>query len=315
MARQLLTDKKPFRNADIGVKEPNSVALDARRNVYMSMRQPKLPIGGGTTTGAGDDEREAIRILCSRSTLYCWCSTLVPSITARLTGYRGGFQNYRDWSEAFSNHLLAAEHQEQRRNFLQLRESRRLRSGAVLFSLYLFAQQIKTEQYSEAHFGEEVDAAKRLNALIEAFDRDISPHLAILEKAPGMWPGEAKSIRQSIRKIKERVRTPGTKRNRNKLHRNASHTLLRLGVYMCGHMDTSRPKQTDLKSRLARRIISAVLGPNPEHDCEQAMSLAQMAAWAIGKWISMDSLTRLYYEKRNPASDDIKRHVDYHLGS
>jgi hypothetical protein len=229
-------------------------------------------------------------------------------------GYRGEFQKFSDWSNAFSDKLLAAQHQEQRQNFLRLVESRRLRTGAVLFSLYLFAQQCLTEEYSDDHFEEEANAAKKLGELIEELEQDARPHISTLKNAPGLWPDEAESISGSIQQMKDTAREPGKKLDRKSFHRDLSHTLLRLSVYMCGHLDSSRPMQTDMKSRLGRRIIAALFGPNPGFDGAKARGLAQVAAWAAGKWISLESLRRLYYEERNPASEAIDRHVEYHLG-
>jgi hypothetical protein len=224
--------------------------------------------------------------------------------------YRGGFQEFRDWSNKFSQALLSAEYETQRQSFLKFRVCRRLRAGVVLISLYIFAQQLEAEIYSDAHFDEESNAAKELGQLIEGFAHDTTPYLAILKNAPGMWSSEAEAVNRTVLQMKEIVRVPGTKRGRNSLHRTMQQTLLRLVVYMCGHVDTSRPKQTDIRSRLIRCITSVALGPNPGLDGEQGRSLAQIAA--LPAWISTDTLKKLYYEDRSRASEDIYQHYFDH---
>jgi hypothetical protein len=279
----------------------------------VAKRGPRLPVASQTPTAGSNEEAEAIRILCSRSRFFCWFTNVIPAVAGRVLGYHGEFQKFSDWSNTFSDILLAAQHQEQRRDFLRLR-NRRNRSGAVLFSLYLFAQEYLTEEFSDDHFGDEAAAAKKLGELVAVFEQDARPHLATLDKAPGLWPHDAESISSSIQQMKDTAREPGTKLDRNSFHRDLSHTLLRLSVYMCGHLDTSRAIKTGISYRLGRRMIATLLGPNPDIDGTSARGIAQVAAWAAGKWISLESLKRLYYEERNPASEAIDRHVEYHLG-
>lgn len=274
----------------------------------MAGREPRLPVGGQTTTIASDDEAEAVRILCFRSRLYCRFSTLIPTLVGRGVHYRGGFQKFQDWSDKFSKTLLSAEYQTQRQSFLQLRGCRRLRSGAVLFSLYLFAQQLETQEYSDAHFDEEAKAAKKLRGLIEGLEQKAAPCLLTLKNAPGMWSSEAESISSMIQLLKETASEHGMKGERKSFNRNMHQLLLRLIVYLCGHFDTSRPKQTDIRSRVVRWITSSALGTNPGLDGEQGRSLAQIAASAAGTWISADALKGLYYEDRPRASEDIYQH-------
>ena len=277
----------------------------------MPVRQPKLPVGGGITTGAGDDEEQAIKALFASSKCFSLIASCLVRFLAKQTGYRRRFQTFRMWSRKFSEALLTAKFQDQRQTFLKLAQCTKRRSKAVLLFLYLFAQQTKTEQYSDAHFREEESAAMRLNALIGAFNRDTKPHLDVLEKALGMWPHSARQIRSLIQEITMRVRKPGTKRNRNAIHRSVSQTLLGLSVKMCGHR---APEQENwsLRGKLFWWTIWSALGSRPEINQEQGRGLAQVAAFSAGKWMSLEALKKLYYEELDPASEALAKHFYDH---
>ena len=288
----------------------------------MAKRGPKLPVWGTTTNGVGEQETEAIRRLCTRSRYFYWLSNFIPITAGSLIGYHGGFQSSREWLDAFSKILLTDEYrklieadQDPRQNFLQLSKCRRLRSGAVLLSLYLFAQEYKTENYSDQHFKQEADAAKELRNLIRNFEEDARPHLATLQKAPGLWSHEAEEMNGLIQQMKRSLRKPSDKRVRNSVHRSTSQTLLRLSVLFCGYLHEAQLSRTDTRWWVLMRILSVLLGPKSELNGEHARSLAKTAAWAAGKWTTLDALKRLYYQELEPASKAIEQHVHYHLGS
>jgi len=199
-----------------------------------------------------NSETEVITILCSRSVGFSIFADFTLNIGAKaLNLNRNLFQSFSGWSSAFAEKLLEPGQSAERLSFTDLSKCRSLRSGFVLFGLFLFAQHRRLQDRSDMRFAEQAYAARKLDWLIAQFGDEVRPLLAEMEDAPGMRAVEARQLRELLDKMERASKLPSGKACRNAAHRERD----------CWHVRSAATRQPHRQSRRRARPRPATPSP------------------------------------------------------